>query len=768
MMRTRPRASPAGSSGWEHMEPYAPPSSRALRPLALVLACVTVVAALVVAAPGVRGAFSNLEVEPGLYTGTNLYVPTETMRIHVRADPNDVYDIDIFQWVVPFGMATSRAMFDDQTIPGSGERLITYTVPNTLEDNFWYWVGVFGQGYFEAGGGNPAQALALQRFEVRGYDLTAWTDKPAYLPGDTVIVNWAALNLKDGAPAPAGVGELQVWDDSRTSLIAPRQHFFNASVGAFSFTIPTTADPDLDGNFLVWFNDTAGDRMGSDSHTFEIDFLGVIVGVGSVYAPGDIVTVDVWTKVTDFPGAPRSFDPAAEDVRVNITISDATTGASTAYGASNLVTARDGRVRHVFQLNPTPTAATYDVQASATAHDALNAAESASFDVQETPRLNAVLTLDRSNYVSGENARGTVAVDPAGNHTYQWLVTDSATGNILYAAAGSVATASYAIPSDYTGTLEWEVTVNDGQGNTATDTVFASVAYGYLAMSASPFEYTAGESIAVSFSLRSQVITSPTYYYEVLADGVTVVWAGNLSAGTSGGSFTYLTPNPAAGSYTFVVTASQAGRTVRGQIGAAQAARVVLSISTDRASYLPGETIRISYGLTAVGPVALPQSFAFFVALLGAAASGQATTSPSGELQLRVPANANEGEQLLVVQELFTGAQAFETIRIGSTNPLWTTEVAGIPTFAVLLALLVALLVVGFLFLWRRTAGGMGPRPTVEKPARPPPPAGPERGPPTSPMSVACKNCAKTIDLTTSKRPIEVMCPSCGETQLVT
>ncbi|MGQ0798054.1 MAG: hypothetical protein ACT4OI_09385, partial [Methanobacteriota archaeon] len=694
------------------MVPSAPRSGRAVRPLAFALACVTVFAALVVAAPRGRAAFSDLEVEPGLYTGTSLYVPTETMRIHVRADADDVYDVDIFEWVAPFGPVTSRAMFDDQLIPGSGERLISYTIPTTLEDSFWYWVGVFGPGYFEAGGGNPIAALALERFEVRGYDLTAWTDKPAYLPGDTVTVNWAALNLKDGAPAPAGVGELQAWDDARVSLITPRQHVFNASVSAFSFTIPTTADPDLDGNFRVWFNDTAGDRTGTDSHSFEIDSLGVIVSVGSVYAPGDVVTVDVWTKVTDFPGAPRSFDPAAEDVRVNLTVSDATTGATTAYGASDLVTARDGRVRHVFQLDATPTQATYDVQASATAHDALNAAESASFDVREAPRLAAVLTLDRSNYVSGEDARGAAAVDPAGNHTYQWRVRDTATGNILYAAAGSLASATYAIPSDYTGTMQWDVTVNDGQGNTATDTVFASVAYGYLAMSVSPSEYAGGDSVAVSFGLRSVVMSSPTFYYEVVAAGGSVVQAGTLSAGASGGSFAYRTPDPPASSYTFVVTASQAGRTVVGQIAAAQLARVVLSIGTDRTSYLPGETIRISYSLTAVGPVSLPQSFAFGIALFGAATAGQATTSPTGELTLRVPANTNEGDLLLVVQEIFTGAQAIETVHIGATNPLWTTEVAGIPTFAILLALLVALLIVGFLFLWRRMAGGMGARPS--------------------------------------------------------
>jgi len=35
-------------------------------------------------------------------------------------------------------------------------------------------------------------------------------------------------------------------------------------------------------------------------------------------------------------------------------------------------------------------------------------------------------------------------------------------------------------------------------------------------------------------------------------------------------------------------------------------------------------------------------------------------------------------------------------------------------------------------------------------------------------MSINCRRCGKPVDLSTSRRPIEVMCPSCGETQVVT
>jgi DNA-directed RNA polymerase subunit RPC12/RpoP len=86
-----------------------------------------------------------------------------------------------------------------------------------------------------------------------------------------------------------------------------------------------------------------------------------------------------------------------------------------------------------------------------------------------------------------------------------------------------------------------------------------------------------------------------------------------------------------------------------------------------------------------------------------------------------------------------------------------------------LLGLLFILLFAAFIGLWRRVSGGRmgGFMPPAGGPPPPPPPQGIAYAPPSSPMSVICKHCGKSIDLTTSKRPIEVMCPNCGETQLV-
>jgi len=154
--------------------------------------------------------------------------------------------------------------------------------------------------------------------------------------------------------------------------------------------------------------------------------------------------------------------------------------------------------------------------------------------------------------------------------------------------------------------------------------------------------------------------------------------------------------------------------------------------------------------------------------ILGAPLAEVVTTSPEGDLYVTVPQGTSSGDVLLFVGEDGTGSMVLETVRIGATNTFWTTEIAGIPLFAVLLGLLVVLLLLVTFVLWRRGGAGARMAPAAGKPVPPPPPSGPATAAPgTGPMSVVCRHCGKPIDITTSKRPIEIMCPACGETQIV-
>src|SRR2546421_559123 len=199
----------------------------------------------------------------------------------------------------------------------------------------------------------------------------------------------------------------------------------------------------------------------------------------------------------------------------------------------------------------------------------------------------------------------------------------------------------------------------------------------------------------------------------------------------------------------------------------------VMSLRLDRGDFTPGDAITASYSVTShviLRPTydyqVTDTSFTIVLGGFGGSPTVSAiTTVPEVDLSLPIPQGVGTGDLVVIATESSTGTSIGHTLHIGTTNTLWSTDIGGVPLFAVLLGLLFILLLVAVLGLWRRVGGGhlMGPRAAPP----PPPPGGTTQAPTTMPMSVICNHCGKSIDITTSKRPIEVMCPSCGETQLV-
>src|SRR6266508_658518 len=378
--------------------------------------------------------------------------------------------------------------------------------------------------------------------------------------------------------------------------------------------------------------------------------------------------------------------------------------------------------------------------------------------------LTVTLVLDRTSYVSGDNATATAIVyrtpGPT-NYTYDWTVRDGVFGPVLATLSNGLASYTYAIPTSYQGTLWFWLTVTDDTSQTQTTTAHAEVAAGYVALTLARSEYNPGERVTAYFGLRSNVIASPAWTYRVVDfEGTTV-----LSGATNNTWFSYTTTNPASRWYTFTVTASGNGRSATGALTISQAGGYVMSITLDRSAYSPGETIRVHVSVAARGTSNLPSQFRFGASLFGAGSASAITTYREADLFLTVPGSLGSGDLLLIVNEFNTGAGGFTVVHVGPSGSFWSTDVGGVPAYAVALSLLVILLLVAVLAMWRRAGGGMlgGPRPPA-----PPPPEGPVRAAPGSPMTAMCRRCGKPIDITTSKRPIEVMCPSCGETQVVT
>ncbi len=729
-----------------------------VRLFAVALALGMVATVGLYALPAAQGNFTGtgLALAPGKYTGTTTYVPGEVMQITLTATPGDTIDLTI-----QAAGGTPSASINGVTIGTSGQRTVPWAVPTTWPDGFTYSVSARD---------TTSGQTRNRGFGIQQYTLRVSTNRPAYLPGDNVTVTWSAVLIQNGSPAPNGVGVIQVLSQAGANLLPVPQFNFSASQGAYTFTLGSSITPGTRGWVYGWFNDTAGLRAQTALNNFLVNQLGIIVTVQrNTYAPGSVVSVSIWTKVTPNAANPRASDPAAPNLPVSVNVTDLASGSIvSAYSATGLVTDASGFLNYVFQLASTPTTGSYEVDATATAHGTLSATNSATFNVQPTASLSVQLSLDKLQYLSGDSLPATAQVFSTGTPTltYTWTVRDWSTGIVLATKAGGASTYTYAIPTNYQGQLQVSVLVNDGNGTTASTSVLANVAFGYLALSLDKSQFNPGDTITASFSLQSNVITNPTYFWEVRDAG----GATQASGSTTTGSATYTTPSPASQSYAFTVTASQNGRTVQASQTAFQVGGYFLSIGLDKPSYLPGDTITISYTVTKRGTSVLPIQYRFYVSLFGSAFKYVDTTSATGTLTLAIPQGAPTGDMLLTVVELNTGASVQNVVHVGAVNPL-LTEVAGVPLFDILIFLLFVVLLLAIVLLWRRTGMGRVPPGAEGKQAAtppPPPPSGPgAQGQAAGPMSVACKHCGVSIEITTSKRPIEVMCPSCGETQVV-
>lgn len=382
-------------------------------------------------------------------------------------------------------------------------------------------------------------------------------------------------------------------------------------------------------------------------------------------------------------------------------------------------------------------------------------------------QLEVTVVLDKTAYLSGDTATARAIVyrtPPITNYSYLWRARNTLNA-ILNETTNGTDTYSYPIPLNYVGFLRFEVEVDDRLGNlTSPPQLLVPVSIAVFALRLDRGEFNPGDTITAFYSVKSNVIRSVTYDYEVL-DNVGARVANGTTRQTY---FSYATPRPASTSYDFIVIARDGPNQTQTQATISQASGFVLGVTLDKASYVPGESVRahlvvIPRTSTQAFPIQFRWSLAF-----GSASVSAVTTEPQVELFLTIPVGIGSGDFLMLATESSTSTVSFVSIPIGGTaqNPLWSTEVAGIPVFVVLLGLLSVLLLVAVFALWRRIGGrmpGLG-----ERPAAHPPPEEPVRTAPGSPMSVNCRHCGKSIDLTTSKRPIEVMCPSCGETQLVT
>lgn len=696
-------------------------------------------------------------VEESPFTHSNVeFVPGETISIHIEAAEGEVFDVRIMY--DPWGTYSLKREWDDRTIPSSEEIVLTYEVPDSAASIEVYWIEVWDE--------TQTSLYWIYQYSLRYYGADIEVERDNYIAGQRVTTHYRCWYIKDYGPVTDGYVDWVAVEDATSTEIARDEITINDpgdAVGDFGFDLGTGA---ASGWYTVyfWLNDT---DAGSPDHivylqeSFEVEILDVTVTLNkfpAVYEPGESVRVDVTVDIDN-----ERIEGAEVDiiVREDGSIEDQ-------YGADDLLTKSDGMVTHIFTLDSSIDDDTpFEVEAEARLED-VTVSDVITFVVEEAAvgDLDVSLRFDKNIYLTGETVTATAEVQTSGTTTadvnYQFTIRrGGGGGDIIDWTIQDTNELQFQIPDDYAGDLWFRVDAKNSEGYEDWDSDIVSVVFGHLLVDADVKEYEADDVITISFELVTEVMTDPDFYYSVMTGGL-LVESG--PAGTE--SFTFTIPSIPADHYNFIVVAVYEGYEVAGQDTSRLLAGYFMSFEFDKEAYSPGDTMTVTYSIKARGISTLPGTFDLTYGLINGPMYSKQTAESKGTLKYKIPEGIDEGHQLFSVSDASTSAFATEQVYIRSgLNPFWWARAGDIPLMSIILLILIIIL---FILVLRPR----GPPKPAAAPAEEPEPAPAEPEPTPvgegeGPMVINCKACGAPIELTTSKRPLEVMCPSCGETEMV-
>ncbi|HLF05797.1 MAG TPA: hypothetical protein VI893_01250, partial [Thermoplasmata archaeon] len=581
-----------------------------------------------------------LELEPSIYTGTDTYVPGETITIKVvGAQPNAQHDLAVAIGTRPLqnGSVTTDSVGNAQT---------TYPLPETAEDGR----NANGEDYSVQLSGPTTDGAV---FQVKKFRLTIGTERSGYLTGETAKAHYLARMIKDNTPVTAGSGEWRLVRQGG-GFPAVRSGTFPTSAGSFDIALSGLEVARY--RLEAWFNST-----GSPPPNFAYDEVNVDVGVlGMVFArPGNFstvtaggtVNVEVVAYVAGFgvsglPGATVKVDVVKDG---NI---------EAAYSASGLVTSGTGSTGYAFQVSAAEVEGK-QLRIEATATKGTESTKrwlTVTVSKTSVPGLQVAIELDRSDYLSGEKlsavVRGSVEAQPT-KYNYVYTVYRSGPGpgacggNIIIIEPSNSNKFEFPLAQDLEGTFRLCVDVSDGTGNETSDDAVFSVTYARLLVNADRLTYErAGEVINFNFALVAKDSGEAKYFYEVRdATGALM-----LSDIPSGNGFSFSIPANPTRTYAALVSASIGGHLVTGSVTLSQVVGIKLHVwvitpsSLASGAFQPGENLRLGFEFYSVGGAPLPTVFRVDYSTSGRDDDRSSLGSaPKGELGYTVPSDAGDG-----------------------------------------------------------------------------------------------------------------------------
>ncbi|UCD92497.1 MAG: hypothetical protein JSV43_00780 [Methanobacteriota archaeon] len=744
-----------------------------------------------------------------IYPSQYHFIPGDSVEVNLQNTndgqdgEDDIYDIIVLpngdnDWADRVKIIDDLALDDD----GMASEDIDGTTTENLRDGC-YDVYVGRGDWIQNSGDDTGTGIDnwydrdLNAFCIKLYTIQAETASKGYIPGDTVRVFYSVVSLKDGSLVSEDTFPGLSFDDlewgvwSEDGETHEESENLDESSGFFEFKVSNS------GTTSGWYwvgifaNGTFGDEREDQKwlaanqwpNDFTIGDLDLTVSADrQIYQLDSVVQVTVVTFV-DGTTVPEP------EVEVEIEIMEGTgTGADpiSGYGGEFLSDAA-GKVEYVFSLPDSD----FDEDMTYTARASVKKwlkedTDDDTFDIKAGGRTIAVdMIFNEEVYTSGDTIQIDVqtALPTGASGVSAYSLRIRAGTQTMWQEVSSSNIFTYDIPENFEGRLDFQVNVYNPDGDLGQDSDYKYVRHVVVLINAEPQLYSTGQTITANYQLISNRVEAneERYYFYIVTDPVgNIVLEGEVVSTAKTGSFQYTVPDVAASYYNFrvvanveIIVGSDKYRVSEDAVD--QVYRISgydLEITVDNAAVSPGDRVTIHYEITPRGDEGLPDKFNFNYGMSNGQVFTWQSDSASGDIFYTIPSGVNEGDVDFYVSAWdgdwnWVGG-ADEVLRIQeSPNPFEFVRLGDVPLISVILLILVILLIIIMLFR-RPSAAPPKEEPELGPPAEEAPP--PEEAAPmedAGPLSINCKSCGAAIEITTSKRPIEVMCPSCGETEMV-
>jgi len=704
-----------------------------------------------------------------------VYAPGANVTIIVTVD----YDDDVNITILPINETWTNLELTDFMVS------VNWVIPTDIETG-WQTIYVnrsVDDGFLDW------DWINIQRFTFElNADREVGGDWGYYLPGETATGQWLAYAVPTMEQIDIDLLEFNMtYDDAITGDTKWLNTTYNET--PFSVLLPELADIVTD--IVVTVTANVGNYTNDMNFGIRLHALSTTITLTpdpwwNLYMPGEVIEVDVGAIVwnSPLPGA-----------NVDISVIDEE-GTPIGLEITNLTTNSIGMASAIITLPNDIEEGNYQVVATVTK---LGYMDRASDDFFVVDGWTIDVVTDKTGYVSGETIDVTVEIILNGqvvtevDYLEYWLEVNgedqlpiSSTENLNFQID--------APENINNGNVVVEVTayLNDGEVELSADSNVFSIWALQILLGASKMEYNPGDTIEFEVLVRG-VSDDFEFQYSIYdADDIPVAVSQNLTLDDDDvATFELEVPDDPSTSYNVRVIADngQGIVEVEGlQVWLSDTAYLVdFWIKTPpkytSGAYAPGQTIVVAFeiipqredvpDLPAVSALVNignlwdvimwwgdDQVFGEFVSF----------AEMNGELTITIPENAASGDYILFLQINADGLNTEEVqyLTVDGNASGWDSNVAGLSMANWILLLLLVVVIIMMAIMMLKGMGGAPAAAAAAKEKKEKPPKEKQKAEEYTPKAtIDCPSCGTPIEVGTSKRPIEVMCPKCGASQMV-